>query len=57
MRVFPVDYLQHIHEALAKKFGATPEEAMTFTHCFVTSDLQGKETQRMALCPLVYHLL
>lgn len=57
MRVFPFDYLQHVYEALAKKFGATSEEAPIFARCFVTADLQGKETQGMALFPLVYHLL
>ena len=37
MSVFPVDYLQQVYEALAKKFDATPEEATTFARGFVTS--------------------
>jgi L-2-hydroxycarboxylate dehydrogenase (NAD+) len=57
MRVFPADYLQQVYEVLAAELGATPEEATIFARCLVTADLQGKETQGMALFPLVYHLL
>jgi L-2-hydroxycarboxylate dehydrogenase (NAD+) len=57
MRVFSAGYLQHVYEAIAKTFGASGEEAAIFARCLVTADLQGKETQGMALFPLIYHLI
>lgn len=57
MRVFSARYLHEVYEALAKTFGANDEEAAIFARCLVTADLQGKETQGMALFPLLYHLI
>jgi L-2-hydroxycarboxylate dehydrogenase (NAD+) len=57
MRVFSARYLQRVYEAFAKTFRANGDEAAIFARCLVTADLQGKETQGMALFPLIYHLL
>jgi L-2-hydroxycarboxylate dehydrogenase (NAD+) len=57
MRVFLADYMRQIYEAIAEKFGATPEEARIFADSMVIADLQGKETQGIALIRLFYDLL
>jgi L-2-hydroxycarboxylate dehydrogenase (NAD+) len=50
-------YLRRIYEAIADRFGATPEEARLFAGGMVLADLQGKETQGIALIRLFYDLL
>jgi len=50
-------YLQRICEAIADRFGASPEEARIFAGGMVAADLQGKETQGIALIRLLYDLL
>src|SRR5207247_7667598 len=57
MRVLLADYMRQIYEAIAEKFGATPEEARIFADSMVIADLQGKETQGIALIRLFYDLL
>ena len=50
-------YLQRIYEAIAGRFAATPEEARIFAGGIVAADLQGKDTQGIALIRLLYDLL
>lgn len=57
MLTFPVEYLHGVYASIARKFGASEEEAEIFARCFSYADLRGKDTQGIAMVPLVYRPL
>ena len=54
MRHVSADYLGAVYEAILRRCGASTEEARQYAQCFLNTDLHGKDTQGIALVPLVY---
>jgi len=54
MIIKSAEELQVFYEEFARKFGADDEEKVIFAECFLRADLRGKDTQGIAVIPLMY---
>lgn len=57
MPVFPAEYLSDVYQAIARKCGASAEEADAFARHTVTADLNDMQTAGIGAIPLFYRWL
>lgn len=54
MIIKSAEELRAFYEEFARMFGANEEEKVIFAECFLRADLRGKDTQGIAVIPLMY---